>query len=210
MKKRKGLILTGIVMMVASTVFGIGLAAYGFGPLLGTFMDLGQGNAETTEMSKTLDVPVSESGAMLTTIQSAGALPATCEVTDPEGRVVALSQGGAFQESQTADGRKLTILGVFTPNRPGFKASCDGSGEFAVVALDTSRMLWGVLSFLGFIGFAIGVVLVILGVVLRRRGGPSDPNPAYIPTTDAPSAPPIASQSPSSAPNNDIPGRYPR
>lgn len=171
MKHKRLLITSGIVLMVLSTVCGVGLFVYGFGPMITGIASLSSNSSNGVEMPGSIQLRDGHPGGLLVTIQSAGALPASCTVTDPQGAPVGLQSGSSFGgPAQAADGRAIRVVGLFNTPIPGtYSIECDGSGDFQIVEFDSTRSVWGMASFLGFFVFFIGLVLTIVGVVSGRR-----------------------------------------
>ena len=209
-KGRRGLIPVGITLMVLSTAIGFGMAAYAVSPMISGFLSLASGTYPTMEMPDTMTLPEGHAGGFIAAVQSGGAVPAVCTVNDASGNPVALEQANTVgSQTTTRDGRQIRVLGLFSADRPGrYMVSCDGSGDFGVVEYDLDRGKWLLPSLLGFPIFAVGAVLVIVGLVSRRNSGPPvlPPNVEPVPPYPGGNAyGPGAAADPPLA----VPGRYP-
>jgi hypothetical protein len=228
--KRRGLIGTGILLMIISSVVGFGMAAYAMAPMISGFLALSSGSHPTVEMPGEITLPEGYEGGIVASIQSGGALPASCKVSGPDGEPVALQQARTFGSgAQASDGRQIRVQGMFVSEQSGqYTVSCEGSGDFGVVEYDAGRSLWLLPSLLGFPVFAVGAVLVVVGVLRRRPRGVESENSGggggggYRPTNNpenhgdtplgsAPPAPaaPSPAERPAADPDaNELPRRY--
>lgn len=195
MKRRSGLLRSGIALMVVSTVVGIGLFLFAIGPLFSGLFSWTSGSGYRTKMPGSINVASGSDSLMVLTDQTAGALVATCTVADPAGKAVTLQS--ASGSSTASNGQRIRLVGYFTPSLPGeYKISCDGSGEFGYFRFSLSRLLWAAVSLVGFPGFFIGAAMVVVHMTRRRRVGPpggdaaSTPNPPPGPPSEPPTAPP--------------------
>lgn len=184
--KPKGLLRSGIALMIISTILGIGLFVVGLVLLAGVFKDIK--DAPKTPYGQSAQYAGDGESASIWGDSVLGSTP-TCTVEGPNGSV---SVSNTSTASTSSGGSKFESLGTFdTKNGENYSVTCEGSGSdgFVVTNLPISRVALAAAltfgSFAGFFFFFIGVVLLIAGLVARSNwkkrqpGGPGAPGAAF-------------------------------
>lgn len=169
-KAPKGLLLTGVILLVLS-LGGCGFGCASFVGFIGDLTDVVQGTS-TNELGQSTSFVASNDNAIILTSSSS----AVCEVTDSGGNLISLQEPGAGTTGtiQTDEGEDLEFQYSFeTDSGETYSVLCSdefGPGQYAVVPFSVSRILGGVAGLaIGAVLFLVGLVLLIVGLVRRSK-----------------------------------------